>query len=394
MLVTAPRAAKGGPLKMRRFSPPAWLSLPLCLATMNFFSNTAYETSNVYLALYARSIGSSNLQVGYIAAAMGIALLVSSFIFGRLSDIHGRVKFIRAGLGLTPVSYVLQLLAYDPWTLLAARAFFGFCIGINFAVIMAYSYEQQRQIGNFIAYGALGWLVGAMLAAIFKEFEILFAVSAVIALIPFLLSFLLKEDRESATLIRVAAFPMRLIKENYRIYLAFFLRQLGGTAIWAIWPLYLSGIGASKIWISAMDATNMIGQFIAMRIVERFNPGKMFQAGLIISAIVFAIYGLATHYLQILPVQLLLSVGYSALFIGCLNYLLRRHPEHGTIAGLMNSTMSLSSGLGPFLGGAVSQVWGYAEVMYLGAGITLLGLLSSRGINSARAERESVSTLK
>jgi MFS family permease len=375
---------------MRRLSPPVWLSLPLCLAAMNFFGNAAYETSNVYLALYARSIGSSDLQVGYIAAATGIALLLSSFIFGRLSDIHGRVKFIRAGLGLTSISYIFQLLAYDPWTLLAARSFFGFCIGINMSVMMAYTYEQQKQIGSFIAYGALGWLVGAMLAAMVKEFENLFVISAAVALVPFLMSFLLKEDRASVTPIRVAAFPFRLIKENYQIYLAFFLRQLGGTAIWTIWPLYLSGIGASKFWISMMDATNMIGQFVAMRVVERFNPARTFRVGLIISAVVFAIYGVANHYLQILPVQLLLSVGYSALFIGALNYLLRRHRERGTIAGLMNSTMSLSGSLGPFLGGAVSQVWGYSSVMYAGAGITLLGLLSARGINSARAAREKV----
>jgi MFS family permease len=378
---------------MRRLSPPVWLSLPLCLATINFFSNTAYETSNIYLALYARSMGSSNLQVGYIAAGMGIALLASSFIFGRLSDIHGRVKFIRAGLGLTSLSYILQLLAYDPWTLLAARSFFGFCVGINISVIMAYTYEQQNHIGSFISYGALGWLVGAMLAAIVKDFENLFIISAASALVPFLISFLLKEDREAATPVRVAAFPVRLIRENYKIYLAFFLRQLGGTAIWTIWPLYLSGIGASKLWISVMDATNMVGQFVAMRAVERFDPARTFQVGLIISVIVFAVYGPANHYLQVLPVQLLLAVGYSALFIGALNYLMRRHRERGTIAGLMNSTMSLSGSLGPFLGGVVSQVWGYAEVMYVGAGLTLLGLLSSRRIDSAKETGKDITAL-
>ena len=368
---------------MRRLSPPPWLSLPLCLAAINFLSNTAIENSSVYLALYARSIGSSDLHVGYIAAAMGIAILVSSFLFGRLSDMHGRVKFIRLGLGLTSISYLLQALSHDPWTLLAARGFFGFSWGINSAVIMAYTYEQQKQIGGFISYGALGWLVGAMLAAIVQDYETLFFISAAVAAIPFLISFLLQEDRESASHIRVAAFPIQLIKSNYKIYLAFFLRQLGGTAIWTIWPLYLSGIGASKVWISTTDATNMLGQFVAMRLVERFNPARMLQIGLTLSVVVFAIYGITNHYLWILPVQLLLAVSYSTLFIGALNYLLRRHRERGTIAGLMNSTMSLSGSIGPFLGGAVSQAWGYGAVMYAGAGLSLLGLLSSRGISSA-----------
>jgi len=56
---------------MRRFSPPVWFSLALCLASINFLSNTAVETSNVYMALYARSVGSSNLQVGLICRRHG-----------------------------------------------------------------------------------------------------------------------------------------------------------------------------------------------------------------------------------------------------------------------------------------------------------------------------------
>ena len=369
---------------MRRLARPSWFSLSICLAAINFFANTAVETSNIYMALYARSVGSSNMQIGFIAAASGIAFLASSLFFGRLSDIHGRMKFIRIGLGLIAVSYYIQTLANSPWTLLAARSLVGFCGGISTSVIMAYTYENQKQIGNFISYGALGWLVGAMLAAAVKEFDALFTVSAGAALISFVLSFWLKEEKESAVRIRVAAFPATLIRTNYKVLLAFFLRQLGGMAIWTVWPLYLSSIGATKFWISIMDATNMLGQFVASRYVERFNAGKMVQFGLISSVAVFTLYGLANHYLIMIPIQLLLSLGYSALFIGALNYMLKRHRERGTVAGLLNSSMSLSGSIGPFFGGAVSQAWGYDAVMYTGAAISLLSLWVSKGINSTK----------
>jgi MFS family permease len=369
---------------MRRLAPPSWLSVSLCLASVNFFSNIAVESSNVYMALYARSVGSSNLQVGFIAAAMGITFLISSLLFGRLSDIHGRMEFIHVGLGLTTLSFLTQIFAHDPWSLLAARSFVGFCGGINTSVIMAYTYENQKQIGNFISYGALGWLVGAMLAALVKDYSGLFIISAASTFVSFLLSFWLKEEKESAVRIHVAAFPTRLIKTNYKVLLAFFLRQLGGMSIWTVWPLYMSSIGATKFWISVIDATNMLGQFVASRYVERFNPGKMVQFGLITSVAVFTLYGLANHYLWIIPIQLLLSVGYSALFIGALNYMLRRHRERGTVAGLLNSSMSLSGSIGPFFGGAISQAWGYEAVMYTGAGLSLLGLWASKGIGSEK----------
>ncbi len=280
---------------MRRFNPPSWATIPLCLAAINLLSNYAVETSNVFIALYAQEKGASNFEVGLIAAASGIAFLISSFLFGRLSDIHGRMNYIRIGLGLTALSYLSQLLAQTPMTLLAARSFIGFALGINSSVIMAYTYENQRQIGSFISYGALGWLLGAITALVLKNYTSLFIASAVVAFIAFLISFLLKEKAISH--MKVAMIPVGLFKADYKIYLAFFLRQLGGNAIWAVWPLYQAGIGATKLWIALVEVTNMVGQIVFMRLVEKFNPARMFQIGLILSAGVFVAYGLANSIL-------------------------------------------------------------------------------------------------
>ncbi|OGO17854.1 MAG: hypothetical protein A2Z15_05570 [Chloroflexi bacterium RBG_16_50_11] len=373
---------------MRRFTPPSWVSLPLCLASINLLSNCAVETSNVFIALYAQEKGASNLQVGFIAAATGIAFLASSLLFGRLSDVHGRMNYIRIGLGLTALAYLSQLFANSPMALLAARGFVGFAIGINSSVIMAYTYENQKQIGSFISYGALGWLIGAMTAAIVKNYTALFIISASVAFIAFLISFLLQE--KAAERMRVAMFPVALIKADYKIYLAFFLRQLGGNAIWTIWPLYQAGIGATKLWIALVEVTNMVGQIVFMRLMEKFNPARMFQIGLLISAGVFIAYGLANLYWELIPIQLVLSFAYSSMFVGALSYLLRRHPEYGTTAGLMNSANALSGVFGPFLGGAVSQAWGYATLMYVSAGITLLGSLTARGLKITKVKRDVV----
>jgi MFS family permease len=364
---------------MRRFSPPDWVSIPLCLASINLLSNCAVETSNVFIALYAEDLGASNLQVGFIAAATGISLLASSLLFGRLSDVQGRMKFIRLGLGLTSLAYLTQIFANSPMTLLVARSSVGFALGINISVIMAYTYEHQRQVGNFISYGALGWLVGAMIAAIVKNYNALFIISSVIAFLAFLISLMLVEKATSR--MEVARFPVALVKADYRIYLGFFLRQLGGMAIWTVWPLYQASIGATKLWIAIVEATNMVGQIVFMRFIERFNPARMFQAGLLLSGIVFIAYGLANRYWQLIPIQIFLALAYSSMFVGALSYLLKRHPEYGTTSGLMNSATAVSGVLGPFLGGAVSQAWGYANLMYVGAGTTLLGLLAARGLN-------------
>jgi MFS family permease len=371
---------------MRRFTPPWWVTTPLCLAAINLLSNYGVESSNVFIALYAQEKGASNFEVGLIAAASGIAFFLSSFIFGRLSDIYGRMTYIRIGLGLTAVAYLTQLIAQTPMTLLAARAFIGFGLGINSSVMMAYTYENQRQIGSFISYGALGWLIGAVTALFLKSYASLFIVSACVAFLAFLISFLLQE--KPAKRMRIAMFPVALIKADYKVYLAFFLRQLGGNAIWAIWPLYQAGIGATKLWIALVEVTNMVGQIVFMRLIEKFNPARMFQVGLLLSAGIFIAYGLANQYWQLIPIQLVLAFAYSSMFVGALSYLLRRHPEYGTTSGLMNSANALSGMFGPFIGGAVSQAWSYATLMYVSAGITLLGSLTARGLKLPKSTRK------
>lgn len=367
---------------MQRFRPTILVSLSFRLALVSFLLNLAVEASGVFLPLYAKTVGSSNLEIGLIVSTYGIAFFLSSLLFGRQSDIHGRLRFIRAGLGLSVIAYLSQIVSHTPVALLAARGSIGFCLGVTSAAVMAYTYENQKQIGNFGSYGALGWLFGGLLAAVLRDYVSLFLASAISSILAFLVSLTLREEPTSR--VQIAIFPMPIIRANRKVFLAFFIRQLGANAIWAIFPLYLADIGASKLWIAALDVINNGGQFVAMRFVEKFNPASMFRMGLLISALVFAIYGIANNYLQLVPVQIMLAIAWSSMFIGAISYLLRKNSEHGTVSGLLYSTIYLSAGLGPFLGGMVAQAWGFVRVMYFGSSLGFLSFLSSWGLSTGK----------
>ncbi|MDD5095247.1 MAG: MFS transporter [Dehalococcoidia bacterium] len=308
----------------------------------------------------------------------GTSYFLSSLIFGRQSDMRGRLVFIRTGLGLASVAYLLQIIASGPITLLMTRAAVGFCLGIASPAVMAYVYEAQGRVGNFASYGSLGWLFGALLAALLRNYESLFFSSAVASALAFLMALTLSERGFIRS--RAAAFPFAAARADRKLYFAFFLRQIGAYAVWSIFPLYLVSIGASKLWVAILDAINMGGQFIIMRYIERFNAAKIFTLGLITSAFAFAIYGIANHYLQIIPVQIMLALSWSCLFVGAMSFLLKRSLEHGTAAGLLYSSMYSSAGIGPGIGGALSQAWGFSSVMLFGSAMTFIGFLSSRGL--------------
>jgi MFS family permease len=365
---------------MRYLLPTAHASPAFRLILVSFLLNFGVEASSIFLPLYARSIGAANLEVGLIAATYGMSFFLSSLFFGKQSDIHGRLVFIRSGLGLSAIAYLSQTITPTLSTLLAARASVGFCLGVTSAALMAYTYENQKQIGRFVSYGALGWFFGAIAAAILRNYEALFWTSAASSVLAFVVSLTLRE--EPANRIKGAVHMMPLLKANRKVYLAFFLRQLGAHAIWAIFPLFLAGIGASKLWIAIIDGINMGAQFVAMRLVERLNATTIFRTGLLLSSSAFAVYGIATHYLQLIPVQLLLAISWSCLFIGALSYLLAQNTERGSASGILYSTIYLSAAVGPFMGGVVSQIYGFGGLMYIGSGLSLLGFLYSKGLDT------------
>ena len=367
---------------MQNFNNSKFFSFPLRLALVSFLYNFSIEASVIFLPLYAQELGASRLDVGLIAAAYGMAYFVSSFIFGRRSDMHGRMVFIRWGLALSAVAYVFQIFAPSAMILLAIRGAIGFCLGVASAAMVAYVYEAGGRVGSFASYGSLGWLFGAVVAAAARNYEALFIASAAASAIAFVISLTLRE--EVVTRIKVAVIPAGVIWTNRKIYLPFLLRHMGATAIWAIFPLYLAGIGADKLMIAIINGINMGGQFVFMRLIQRLNPVRIFTMGVLISILVFAIYGIANQYLQLIPVQVLLALAWSGMFIGALNFLLAKNVERGTAVGMLYSSMSLSGGIGPFIGGAVSQVWGFSTLMFVSSGLSFVGLLTSRGLGKKK----------
>jgi len=371
---------------MKYLSRISAIPLPIRLAAISFLFSLSVQSSSIFQSLWADRLEASRFEVGLIGSSYGIAYFVSSFIFGRQSDRHGRLLFVRLGLALGAGAYVLQMAAIDPITLLAIRAFVGFCLGISSAAIMAYVYEAEGQVGRFAAYGSLGWLFGCLAAAIASAatgttkssttFYALFAVSGAASALAFLLSFTLKEDRGRS--LKVPLFPISLIRDNGRVYIPFFMRCLGSSAVWAVFPLFLvQEIGTSRLWVALLDAINMGLQFVFMRFVERFRSTWVLATGLVTSVIVFASYGLSTHYGQLVPFQVLLAVSWSCLWVGSLSFLLGRSVERGTAAGLLYSMTYLSAGFGPLIGGFVSETWGFRALKFVASGLTFLGLLLS-----------------
>ena len=134
--------------------------------TINMLSNAAVFSSLMLISLIAEDMGASASEIGMIVASYSIANFISSYIFGRLSDIHGRRVFLISGLVISAIAAVLQYYANDTLMLLITRIIFGFASGMFPAALLAYAYESKRRINKFLAWGSGGWGLGTVVGGI------------------------------------------------------------------------------------------------------------------------------------------------------------------------------------------------------------------------------------
>ncbi|MEM0215170.1 MAG: MFS transporter [Archaeoglobaceae archaeon] len=340
---------------------------------INFLTQVSIASSLLFIPVFAKEIGASDLEVGIIASAYSFSTFIASSIFGRLSDFYNRKIILATGLLISGIFFFAQCFVTSPLQLLIIRALAGFSIGIFPAALVTYAYEKNRNVGHFSAFGSLGWAFGQLIAGIIMVYYGIFLFGAALFFLAFLIA--IREEIPSGNIKRSRG-SLKIIKQNLSIYFAFLLRHIGASAVWLIFPIYLAELGISKFWIGVIYFTNSFLQFIIMQKIERFDPNRLLNAGTIFSGMTFLLYSLATQIYEFLAIQVLIALGWSAMYVGSLRIVLEKNVERNSAAGFLNSTIYLSTIVGSLLGGVIAENYGYTTCLYFGAILCFLALAS------------------
>lgn len=299
--------------------------------------------------------------IGFVAGMFAGMGFISSYMFGRASDVYGRRLVLRSGLLMSGVATLLQA-ASVVWGGLVlftfVRVVIGFCSGMFPAALLAYAYDEKGRMGRFSAYGSAGWGIGNLSVGLFGSFyegaylycsALLFVSYAIALRLPFT-----KEVR-----MEVPLFPVALIRKNASVYAAMLIRHTGANMIWVTYPLFLASLGADPAWIGIIYAVNAFGQVMVMPLLDRFEPALLVAVGLAASAATFFTFTLAGSYWEIIPSQMLLATAWACLYVGALRYVMDKNPEKATATGILSSTMSVSGIIGPVVGGVTATSIGF-----------------------------------
>jgi MFS family permease len=341
---------------------------------IQFLSSAAILASTIFIPVMAKELGASPLLLGLAVGIFYLAYFFTNYFFGILADRFCIRKMVQWGLILSAMLFYGQVFINSLPGLLIIRFLAGLAAGTFPAALAVYAFEEREgKMGRFTAYNSLGWAAGAVLAGLIGDYHKIFMMSSAFILVAFYVSLSLKDvcSTEQASL-----FPWKLIKKNFRIYLPYFFRAVGAQTTWAIFPLYLMGIGADKFWVGVAYFGNLSAQFIMMQHIERQDNLTLFNLGLLTSVITFIFYALLDNFWPVLAVQLLLAYAFSTLQVGAHQHLLSVNKEKAGAIGLLNSISNFNAFLGPFLAGIILTYTTYSGVMWFAAGITFIGLLS------------------
>lgn len=350
------------------------------------FTKAAVGMSILFIPNLAADLFADEFMIGLIISAYGLASFLSMYLFGWVSDRLGRRTLIMWGVLFGCFTFAFQSFARNPQELLLVRALCGFSIGTYYSALLAYGFESGKKIGKFTAYDSLGWGLGSLIAGFIAVYSMIFTVSAAFFALAFLLAYGLCET--SGPRLKVPLIPLKLILRNKRVYLPFFLRDIGAFSIWAFLPLYLGVVlGASKQWIGLIYFLNMGSQFVFKHFVDRYRYGMLFKFGMAASAASFIGYGLAPTYLWVLPVSVSTGLAWSALSVGAMGSLTKKNLEQATAIGLFSSSRSLAQIISPLIAAPLVAWGGYAPLFAFSTSITLLGL----GLNLSLKKRDLLS---
>jgi DHA1 family multidrug resistance protein-like MFS transporter len=161
-----------------------------------------------------------------------------------------------------------------------------------------------------------------------------------------------------------------------------FVAMLGLGIMSPILPLYASDLGASLVQIGLLSSAWSISRLIftapAGRYSDRGSKKRVIMAGLLVYAVISFLYVLAWDFTSLISIRFLHGLGSAMTMPIAMAYGAALAPQgkEGRYMGLMTSSMFAGMGLGPYLGGTLTDIFGTKSVaFYAMGGLSALSLL-------------------
>lgn len=374
---------------MKRIFPP--------LAFAMFSSNLGMGIVAPLLSIYAKDLGASGFWIGLVMASYAIANIISTPLFGRISDRKGRKTILVVGLLAYSLISVGYIFTSSLPLLCLVRLLHGAAGGMVLPIATAYigDVSPQGEEGKWMGYSSAafyaGFGVGPLLGGVMSQYAGMTSAFSFMAGLNFLaflivLVFLPKVERLQRREV-TADSPNPSFKTVFhsRIINALFFYQISGAISQGSFTTFLPILATARgmsiamvgIIISATISMMSLLGAVAGRIADRANKRLLIIGGSYFIVLALLLMPHTSLFLVMLALGLTLSLGagVSNPAIAALSVKEGRKYGMGTTMGIVNMGMNIGFAVGPIIEGEVVDLGQVNYAFYFGGGILVIGIL-------------------
>lgn len=346
-----------------------------------------------FLSIFAESHGASGLGIGFIFGAFALARGIGTPVFGRISDLSGRKRFIVAGLFFFAVLSAFYPFARDATDLAIIRFFQGLASCVVTPISMAYIIEMTKpevegeslgafSVSLFVGM-AMGPLIGGWISHQWSMNAAFYTISLMsLVTMAFVMAFLPPSAPRTVAAGANSDAPVTSMLEQLAdrqvraVCLFRFANAVIVSSIMGFMPLLAIERGVKMtsigIIVSGFLLFSGILQMPLGRMADRFDRSKMIVAGQILHVLGLVLMSWMTSRAGSWAPLFVMSLG-TGLAVSAATAesgRLGRIYGPGALIGLFNTAMSLGTAAGPLLAGFVYDYMGLRPI-FLTLGILI-----------------------
>ncbi|WP_459201639.1 MFS transporter [Methanococcus sp. CF] len=343
------------------------------------------------LAIFAKSYGLSNFQIGLIFGSFSLVRTIFQLPAGTLSDTYGKKVFLVAGTLLYGVTTLFYSLASGFATILAVRTLTG--VFSAFVNPVAGSYIAQvspksklgEYMGVFNSAVSLGFGVGPLLGGLLADMYgimVPFYVCGILGIIASIIAYFKLDDVKAKEKTKISGknlfslefLKMRNFSAAFIINIAITISRGALLAYLAIYA-YDYGISAFKIGIM-LAAMNLVLAITQKKFGKIFDEkgSSIILKGIFIGNIGMYILAMSTNFIEMFISLIIASIGASMSTPGINSIAIRDipHERKGEAMGLYTASINVGIFSGAVLLGYISDIVGISNMYKIGAVFSFL----------------------
>lgn len=335
------------------------------------------------MPLYAQSLGASGLWLGIVFSGYSLARLIFTPLIGKISDKHGRKKFICIGLffySLLSLGYIFTDTVY---TLAGVRFLHGFASAMSMPIIMAYigDISPKGKEGKFMSLFnmsffmgmGLGPFLGGIINDSFGMVYVFYALCAFSAISLAVTWIFLPEESYKLIKKRGKNISFRkLLRNNTFKGLLFyrFVSSLSRGSVLAFLPIFAHLFGISPSQIGIIIGVHIISmsalQVYFGSLADKYSRINMIILGGSISAFGLCLIPFTNNFTGLLAVNVFMGLGgaISMPAATAISAVIGRKAGMGSVMSLFSAAMSAGMVVAPLISGVLMDIVGINFVFY------------------------------